>query len=95
MIRSKNSIASVDFHFLIHLPLDEVVAMEYVNSVYTTIVLRDVVESKKIRNTAFLEQLIRFLANNTGNFFSSKSISDFLKNQNVNISPNQVSEYAN
>jgi predicted AAA+ superfamily ATPase len=87
------------FHFgglpyLIHLPLNEAVVMEYVRSVYSTIVLRDVIERKKIRNTAFLEQLIRFLANNIGSLFSSNSISDFLKNQKVNISPNQVSEYA-
>jgi predicted AAA+ superfamily ATPase len=68
--------------------------MEYIRSVYSTIILRDVVERKKIRNTAFLEQLIRFLANNTGSLFSSNSISDFLKNQQVKISPNQVSEYA-
>ena len=80
--------------YLIHLPLDETVVMEYIKSVYSSIVLRDVVERKKIRNTAFLEQLIRFLANNTGSLFSSKSISDFLKSQKVNISPNQVSDYA-
>lgn len=80
--------------YLIHLPLNEAVVMEYISSVYSTIVLRDVVSRKNIRNTAFLEQLIRFLANNVGSLFSSKSISDFLKNQKVNISPNQVSEYA-
>jgi predicted AAA+ superfamily ATPase len=80
--------------YLIHLPLQEAVVMEYIRSVYSTIVLRDVVERKKIRNTAFLEQLIRFLANNVGSLFSSNSISDFLKNQKVNISPTQVSEYA-
>ncbi len=80
--------------YLIHLPLTEAVVMEYIRSVYSTIVLRDVVERKKIRNTAFLEQLIRFLANNIGSLFSSNSISDFLKSQQVKISPNQVSEYA-
>lgn len=80
--------------YLIHLPFDEAVIMEYINSVYSTIILRDVVERKKIRNTAFLEQLIRFLANNIGSLFSSKSISDFLKSQKVNIASNQVSEYA-
>ena len=80
--------------YLIHLPLSEAVVMEYIRSVYATIVLRDVVERKKIRNTAFLEQLIRFLANNIGSLFSSNSISDFLKSQKVKISPTQVSEYA-
>lgn len=80
--------------YLIHLPLDEAVVMEYIRSVYSTIVLRDVVERKKIRNTVFLEQLIRFLANNTGSLFSSNSISNFLKSQQIKLSPNQVSEYA-
>lgn len=80
--------------YLIHLPMDESVVMEYIRSVYSTIVLRDVIKRKKIRNTEFLEQLIRFLANNIGSLFSSKSISDFLKSQKVNISPSQVSEYA-
>lgn len=80
--------------YLINLPLEEHVAMEYINSIYSTIVLRDVIKRKKIRNTAFLEQLIRFLANNVGSLFSAKSISDFLKSQNVKIASNQVAEYA-
>ena len=82
------------FPYLINLPLEEHVAMEYIHSIYSTIVLRDVIKRKNIRNTAFLEQLIRFLANNVGSLFSSKSISDFLKSQNVKIASNQVSEYA-
>ncbi|MDR0745742.1 MAG: ATP-binding protein [Mediterranea sp.] len=79
--------------YLIHLPLEETVIMEYIRSIYSTIVLRDVVERKSIRNTAFLEQLIRFLANNTGSLFSSKSISDFLKSQNINMTANLIGEY--
>ncbi|OJV32994.1 MAG: ATPase [Bacteroidia bacterium 43-41] len=80
--------------YLIHLPMREEVVMEYIRSVYSTIVLRDVVARNNIRNTAFLEQLIRFLANNIGSLFSSKSISDFLKSQNIRMSPTLVSEYA-
>ena len=80
--------------YLMNLPLEEDVAMEYIHSIYSTIVLRDVVQRKNIRNTIFLEQLIRFLANNVGSLFSSKSISDFLKSQHVMIAPGQVSDYA-
>ena len=69
--------------YLINIPMEEQIVMEYVKSVYSTIVLRDVIQRKNIRNTIFLEQLIRFLADNTGSLFSSKSISDFLKSQNV------------
>lgn len=80
--------------YLIHLPLEEEVVMEYIKSIYSTIILKDVIQRKNIRNTIFLEQLIKFLASNVGSLFSSKSISDFLKNQKVQISPNQVNEYA-
>ena len=80
--------------YLIHLADNELVIMEYIKSVYSTIVLKDIVKRKKIRNITFLEQLIQFLAGNVGNLFSSKSISDFLKNQKTDISPNQVGEYA-
>ena len=80
--------------YLIHLPMEEAVVMEYLKSIYATIVLKDVVQRKNLRNTVFLEQLIMFLANNTGNLFSSKSISDFLKGQKTDISQYVVSGYA-
>ena len=80
--------------YLIHLADDERIITEYLRSIYDSIVLRDVIQRKNIRNTIFLEQLIAFLANNVGNLFSSKSISDFLKAQRVDIAPNQVNEYA-
>jgi len=79
--------------YLIHLPLEEAIVNEYLKSIYATIVLKDVVQRKNLRNTVFLEQLILFLANNTGSLFSSKSISDFLKGQKIAISPYVVSEY--
>lgn len=78
--------------YLINLSLTDV-AYEYISSVYSTIVFRDVVSRYSLRNTKFLEQLILFLADNTGSLFSAKRISDFLKSQRVNIAPNQVQQY--
>jgi predicted AAA+ superfamily ATPase len=79
--------------YLIHLPFDDEIMREYLSSIYSTIILKDVITRKKIRNTVFLEQLVKYLAGNTGNLFSSKSISDYLKSQRTEISPNQVIEY--
>jgi predicted AAA+ superfamily ATPase len=79
--------------YLIHLPFEEEIIREYLNSVYSTIILKDVIARKKIRNTVFLEQLVKYLAGNVGNLFSSKSISDYLKSQRTEISTNQVIEY--
>ena len=80
--------------YLIHLPMEETVVMEYIKSVYATIVLKDVMQRKNLRNTVLLEQLVLFLAGNVGNLFSSKSISDFLKGQKTAISQYVVDEYA-
>lgn len=80
--------------YLIHLPMEEAVVMEYLKSIYSTIILKDVIQRKNIRNTLFLEQLVQFLAGNVGNLFSAKSISDFLKSQKTDISSYVVGEYA-
>ena len=79
--------------YLKNLPLQQEVVFEYLKSIYSTIILKDVVQRKSIRNSLFLEQLIKFLAGNVGNLFSSKSISDYLKGQKETVSPNQVQEY--
>ncbi|GHT15405.1 ATPase [Bacteroidia bacterium] len=81
--------------YLIHLPNDNAVINEYLNSIYSTIVLKDVVQRHKIRNAEFLERLIAFLAGNVGNLFSSKSINDYLKSNKEESSVNQIIEYTN
>ena len=79
--------------YLKHLPMNDTIIFEYLKNIYSTILFRDVVNRYSVRNTSFLEQLVYFLASNTGSLFSSKKISDFLKSQQVNISPNQVQLY--
>ncbi|GHV46174.1 ATPase [Bacteroidia bacterium] len=81
--------------YLIHLPFDDAVIKEYLSSIYSTIVLKDVIQRKKIRNADFLERLILFLASNAGNLFSSKSINDYLKSNKEESSVNQIIEYTN
>jgi uncharacterized protein len=80
--------------FLINLRLADDIVFEYLKNIYNTIVYRDVVMRHRLRSTWFLEQLIRYLADNTGSIFSAKSISDFLKSQKVMIPHNQVHTYS-
>lgn len=79
--------------YLINLQLTEEVAGEYLKSIYSTIVFRDVVSRYNLRNTVFLERLVRFLAENTGCLFSAKNISDYLKSQHTSVSVNQIQSY--
>jgi predicted AAA+ superfamily ATPase len=78
--------------YLVNLPLTDL-AFEYLKSIYSTIVFRDVVSRYNIRNTVFIEKLLVFLADNIGSIFSAKRISDFLKSQHTNISHSQIHLY--
>jgi predicted AAA+ superfamily ATPase len=80
--------------YLLHLPYDETIFTEYLKNIYNSIVLKDIVQKNNIRNSVFLEQLIKFLASNTGKLFSARSISDYLKHQQIKIGVQQVIEYA-
>ncbi|MDR2579619.1 MAG: ATP-binding protein [Fibromonadaceae bacterium] len=81
--------------YLKHLELEEEVVFQYLKGVYNTVIYKDVIAKNDIRNTAFLENLVLFLADNTGQLFSAKRISDYLKSQKVNIAASQVINYLN
>lgn len=63
---------------LIHLPLEEDIVTEYLKNIYNTILFREVIKRHNIRNVSFLENLIRYIADNLGSIVSAKKILDFL-----------------
>lgn len=79
--------------YLKNLKLEDPIVYDYLKNVYNTIILKDIVARYQIRNVAFLENLIKYLADNLGSIVSAKRISDFLKSQRINISPNVVLNY--
>lgn len=79
--------------FLIHLELTSSQVFEYLSNVYSTILLKDVVEKEKIRNVAFLENLVQYISDNIGSLFSSNNISKYLKSQQIQMSPQLIINY--
>lgn len=79
--------------YLINLPKDRDITFEYLKNIYSTILLRDVVAKESIRNISFLENLVSFLADNVGSTFSVKSISDYLKSQQINLTVPTIQNY--
>lgn len=79
--------------YLINLDLNDEVVYDYLNSINNTILFKDVVARYNIRNVAFLERLVEYVADNAGSLVSAKKISDFLKSQKTKISPNVVLNY--
>ena len=79
--------------FIKNLPNEDDVIEEYLKNIFSTIVYKDIVARFNIRNVFFLDNLIKFLANNSGSIISSKKISDYLKSQKINMSPQIVLNY--
>lgn len=79
---------------LIKYNFDEITEIkEYLQGVYNTILIKDIVVREQIRNFKFLENLISFMADNTGQLISVNSIVKFLKSQGSNVSNDLVSKY--
>lgn len=79
--------------YLKHLTLDDKIVFDYIKGVYNTIIYKDLIQRYEIRNTAFLENFVRFLADNTGQLFSAKKISDYLKSQQIKVAVSQIISY--
>ena len=81
--------------YLINLPLHQTAVLEYLLSIYHTILLKDIVARYSIRNVRQLEDLITYLADTVGYLFSANGISKYLKSQRIDILPKTILEYLN
>ncbi len=57
---------------------DEEILHDYLLGIYNTVLLKDVVERRKVQNVPLLRSVVKFLFDNIGNIISSKKISDSL-----------------
>ncbi len=79
--------------YLSNLSLTDDYAFEYLRNVYSTILLKDVIQRENIRNVDFLESLLHYTADNVGSLFSANNISKYLKSQRTDMNTNQVISY--
>jgi len=66
---------------------------DYYQSVYNTIILKDIVARYKISDVTLLESIIKFIFDNVGNTISSKKISDTLNSLGRKTSALTVENY--
>lgn len=78
---------------LTRIGLDEDDAREYQTDIYHTVLLKDVIMRNQIRNVPFLENLVRFLADNTGKLSSANSIAKYMKSQGESITSAVIINY--
>jgi hypothetical protein len=90
-------------HFLKHgslpavttLPQVEATVNEFLMGIYNTVVVKDVVERSKSKDTTLLGKLIRYVITNTGNIISPNKISGFLSAQEKgeNVKSSTIASY--
>lgn len=73
--------------------LEEDDAREYQTDIYHTVLLKDVIMRNQIRNVPFLENLVRFMADNIGKLISANSIAKYMKSQGESITSTLVINY--
>lgn len=78
---------------LVKMGLDEQDAREYQTDVYHTVLLKDVIMRNKIRNVPFLENLVRFLADNAGKIISANSIAKYMRSQGDSVTSTVIINY--
>lgn len=66
---------------------------DYLQGVYNTILVKDIIRRKKIRNVPFLENLIRFIADNIGKPMSATRIQNYMTSNESEVSKNLILKY--
>ena len=69
--------------------------LEYLDSIYNTIIMKDVINRKKVNDPMMLESISRFLFDSIGSSISTKKISDTLASNGRKNSVHTVEEYLN
>lgn len=66
---------------------------DYLEGVYNTILIKDIVRREKVRNVTQLENVVRFVADNIGKPISITHISKYMTSKGEKISDETVSNY--
>ncbi len=80
---------------LFHLEQTDDTIYKYLESIFNTILFKDIIKKNNVRNISLLEKIYKFLFENIGNLITANSISKYLKSQNINTYSDTVQNYLN
>lgn len=89
----ENYIEFGGFPYITNLNDDSTLIRNYLDGIYNTVLMKDVVSRGKINDTMILESLVKFIFDNIGNLVSTKKISDTLKSNGRSNSVNTIENY--
>ena len=79
--------------YLANIRYEDAPSKLYLNDLYNSVQLKDIVKRNKIRDIDLLERIIAYVIANIGTTFSATSLSKFLKSENRTVAPETILNY--
>lgn len=89
----KQYLLSGGMPYLCNIQYAEAPSKQYLNDLFNSVQLKDVVKRNKIRDVDLLERIIVYVMANVGNTFSATSIAKFLKSEQRTVAPETILNY--
>lgn len=86
-------VANGGFPYLLNLDNDKDLIRNYLDGIYNTVLLKDVVQRNNIKDTMILESIMKFIFDNIGQLVSTNKISNTLNSYNRKNSVNTIENY--
>lgn len=86
-------VANGGFPCLLNLDNDKDLIRNYLDGIYNTVLLKDVVQRNNIKDTMILESIVKFIFDNIGQLVSTNKISNTLNSYNIKKSINTIENY--
>lgn len=81
--------------FIVTSKLNDTAKIQYLNDIYASVVIKDIVKRNNLRDVDLLERIIAYTIANIGHTFSANSISSFLKSERRNVTTDTIISYLN
>jgi len=65
----------------------------FLEGIYNTVLMKDVIERNSVRDSALLESVLKFIAANVGNIVSTKKVSDYLTSSGRKTTSDTIDNY--
>ena len=79
--------------YLANIRYEDAPSKLYLNDLYNSVQLKDIVKRNKIRDIDLLERIIAYVIENIGTTFSATSLSKFLKSEKRTVAPETILNY--
>lgn len=79
--------------YLHNLQYEETSSQLYLQELYNSIMLKDIIKRNRIRDVDLLERIITYLIANVGTIFSATTISKYFKNEGRSAAPETILNY--